>query len=356
MKTSTRVLLVMLRLAIGWHLLFSAVEKVRKDSWSSEGYLREATGPPGPTFRELAGDEVLAQLTLRPIPDGTDLTREPLHKYFSPELEGDWKAYYDQFVTFYHLNDEANTKFRDLAEKKYAQQKEQTARWLITGTEAVEFTGPDGKTKKVEMTMPERLALYQEWKKTSPADAAKLRKALSNDLNKQSAQMQKALHEALPPSLPEQYGDLKAGTGSRWKHYERWREWTLLDWTNALVVVGLGLSGAMLLLGLFTRLGCVLGALMLLMFYLPAIPLPGIPESLRNEGYPFINKNLVEMLALLTLATTPSGKWLGFDGLVQFLNPFNYRRQPPPVEKRGPHVAEMAAAGAPRITPTRREF
>ena len=39
-----------------------------------------------------------------------------------------------------------------------------------------------------------------------------------------------------------------------------------------------------------------------------------------------INKNLIEMLALLTLATTLSGRWLGLDGLLQFFNPRRWRR------------------------------
>src|SRR5262249_44340103 len=147
----------------------------------------------------------------------------------------------------------------------------------------------------------------------------------------------------------------------RWKHYDRWRDWTLLDWTDALVVVGLLVSGGLLLVGLFSRFACVLGAVLLLMFYLPAIPLWGIPESLRNEGYPFINKNIIEMLALLMLATTYSGRWLGLDGLIQFLSPGRWR-QPRP-EARGPHshIPEVVAVpvdddnghrAAPVSTPT----
>jgi hypothetical protein len=36
-----------------------------------------------------------------------------------------------------------------------------------------------------------------------------------------------------------------------------------------------------------------------------------------NEGnYVFINKNCIELFALLALATTPSGKWFGIDALI----------------------------------------
>ena len=72
---------------------------------------------------------------------------------------------------------------------------------------------------------------------------------------------------------------------------------------------------------------CLAGALLLLSFYLPMIPLPGVPEAVRVEGYPFVNKNIVELVALLTLATTASGKWAGLDSLFRFLKRKNYRKK-----------------------------
>jgi hypothetical protein len=71
------------------------------------------------------------------------------------------------------------------------------------------------------------------------------------------------------------------------------------------------------------------GAYLLFMFFLAMPPLPGWPESPRAEGhYLFINKNVIEMLALLTLATTRSGRWAGLDGLLQFLRPRRWQNTP----------------------------
>lgn len=54
------VLLVSLRLFIGWHLFYEGFWKIQTQStaqpWSAEGYLRTAIGPMRPTFRTLAGD------------------------------------------------------------------------------------------------------------------------------------------------------------------------------------------------------------------------------------------------------------------------------------------------------------
>ncbi len=93
--------------------------------------------------------------------------------------------------------------------------------------------------------------------------------------------------------------------------------------------------GAMLMGGLFTRLVCVLGAGFLVMTYLAHPPFPWFPLPPNTEGNPvFINKNVIEAIALLALATFPTGRWLGLDALV--LRPFcRYRGEcsknsPPP--------------------------
>src|SRR5688500_857699 len=84
-------LFVLLRLAIGWHLLFEGLEKYHSDSWSAEGYLRESVGPLAPRFRELAGDSV------------ADRARSPEKKpdrdvELPAALQRDWQAWLDAFL------------------------------------------------------------------------------------------------------------------------------------------------------------------------------------------------------------------------------------------------------------------
>jgi hypothetical protein len=123
---------------------------------------------------------------------------------------------------------------------------------------------------------------------------------------------------------------------------------------------GLVISGAGLVLGLFSRTSCVLGALLLLSFYLAAMPLPGVIEAVRVEGYPYINKNIVEMLALLALATTASGRWAGLDTIVYYLNPFRRRTKtpkgppPPPDRKNGTPSPRPEPVLASTHAPSRR--
>ena len=79
--------------------------------------------------------------------------------------------------------------------------------------------------------------------------------------------------------------------------------------------------GAMLMGGLFTRLACVAAAGFLVTTYLLHPPFPWFPLPPGTEGNPvFINKNVIEALALFALACFPTGRWLGLDAIV--LRPF----------------------------------
>ena len=47
------------------------------------------------------------------------------------------------------------------------------------------------------------------------------------------------------------------------------------------------------------------------------LPSPWYPQPPNTEGNPlFVNKNVIEALALLLLACYPTGRWLGLDALL----------------------------------------
>lgn len=413
-STLSRLFLVALRLAIGWHFFIEATEKVHDPSWSSEGYLREATGPLAPTFRAMAGDRVVEQLTLQE--DGS----------LSPELTTRWQAYVDAVVDFYQLDAEQ----AERAQAALDQAKETARNWLSSRERKVRRATTDDATPVWDdLVMADRLKAYQyfidevhrieatdlgrfgeeaeqEWRQAK-ARASLYRATLERDLDlldkelkrnlrtvlleiakenvpeavvpkgggeavNYRAKLEKALEalnkkrakEAVPPDneweavdaqqhkFAEQDLFLYQGVFSELRQAEEFDKldeqtrrivkqaidrqkspgssydlvpypvgrplgaWTLLDWGNFLVKWGLLVVGLMLMFGLFTRTACVIGALYLLMFYLAMPALPGWPASPRAEGhYLFINKNIIEMLALLALATFRTGRWAGLDGI-----------------------------------------
>ncbi len=94
----------------------------------------------------------------------------------------------------------------------------------------------------------------------------------------------------------------------------------LLDNVNLVTSWGLAIVGLLLILGLFTRLASLAGIGFVLLFYLCNPPFVGYFYSIPTEGsYLIVNKNLVEIGALLVILTTGSGQFAGLDRLVHAL-------------------------------------
>lgn len=90
---------------------------------------------------------------------------------------------------------------------------------------------------------------------------------------------------------------------------------TPMDRINKRTMWGLTILGVLLLIGLGTRYAAIGGAVMLTMFYLAMPPWPGVPEAPGPEHSFIVNKNFIEVLALLAIAALPTGQWFGLDRL-----------------------------------------
>jgi thiosulfate dehydrogenase [quinone] large subunit len=83
---------------------------------------------------------------------------------------------------------------------------------------------------------------------------------------------------------------------------------------------GLTIVGACLILGLFTRLASLAGIAFILLFYFATPPFVGYFYSVPSEGsYLIVNKNLVEVCALLVIFATRSGLFAGLDRILHGL-------------------------------------
>ena len=94
----------------------------------------------------------------------------------------------------------------------------------------------------------------------------------------------------------------------------------LLDNANLITMYGLTVVGVLLILGLFTRLAALGGIAFVLLFYLCNPPFVGYFYSIPTEGsYLIVNKNLVEVCALIVILVTGSGRFAGLDRIVHGL-------------------------------------
>lgn len=94
----------------------------------------------------------------------------------------------------------------------------------------------------------------------------------------------------------------------------------LLANADLITMYGLTIVGVLLILGLFTRLAS-LGAIgFIVLFYLCNPPFVGYFYSIPTEGsYLVVNKNLVELCALVVVLVTGSGRFAGLDAIVHGL-------------------------------------
>jgi uncharacterized membrane protein YphA (DoxX/SURF4 family) len=92
--------------------------------------------------------------------------------------------------------------------------------------------------------------------------------------------------------------------------------WTPLKIVDTMTIAGLTGLGLLLIVGLFTRFAALSAAFMVFGFYMAMPPLPGVPDAPGPEHSFIVNKNLIEVLALLALACVPTGYWFGLDNLL----------------------------------------
>jgi len=91
---------------------------------------------------------------------------------------------------------------------------------------------------------------------------------------------------------------------------------TLLKIADVANEWGLALIGLALVLGLFNRIATLAGIFLLLLYYLSHPAWTGLEYMFPSEGnYFVINKNVVEMMALLVIYFFPTGHIAGFMNL-----------------------------------------
>lgn len=86
---------------------------------------------------------------------------------------------------------------------------------------------------------------------------------------------------------------------------------------NQMTMWSLIVLGVMLMTGFLSRLSALSAAGLLLLFYLPMPPWPGVPEAPGPEHSLIVNKNLIEVFACLGLTAIPTGRWIGVDALIR---------------------------------------
>jgi len=280
--------IVLLRIAIGWHFFYEGWEKVEstiegKTPFSAEIYVRNATGPFARYFRGM-------------IPDVDGLA------LLDPEkLTKSWSHDVEQVIDHYQFNPEQKAQARKILDENM----EWANYWFQDPEASQKRQKYEHDLKQVEATESNLQALsYQKeraWEARRGLDAD--RRALVAPLRDRAKAMLDSVVKLATADQIKSSGPPQA-------------EWTSLDVANNLTMFGLIAIGFCLMAGFLTPLAAVSAAAFLTMIYLSMPPWPGVPPNPRAEGhYWIVSKNLVELIACLVIATTPSGHWIGLDAL-----------------------------------------
>ena len=108
-------------------------------------------------------------------------------------------------------------------------------------------------------------------------------------------------------------GYLRGATGPLASVFHALADSAWIGTVDTAVAVALASIGLSLLLGLFTRLGCTGAILLLTLFYVSAIPTSGVQEPRLEGAYLFVNKTLIELVAVAVVFAFHTGRIAGLD-------------------------------------------
>lgn len=297
----------MLRIAIGWHLAYEGLCKIdpywqslmrqpaEKESkgyaepFTAEGYLRASTGPFRNHFRGM-------------IPDLHGLRKLDLES-----LKEDWNGIVNNAVLDLTLRKEQvasiSARLKDILERAGQLIERQKTKIDAYKKDVEAWTMDDSSDR-----YGSRIEVQQRWTKLEAT-----RKELTAPINDLQRELEAAIvlvqdsHQSTMPSTPP-------------RNFKDFLRMPQLDQANFMTKWGLAICGGLMVVGLFSQLASLGGAALLAMFYFSLPPWPGLPPVPGTEGsYLIVNKNLIEMIACLALATLPTGAWGGLDALVRGL-------------------------------------
>ncbi|MFO0938736.1 MAG: hypothetical protein U0798_19715 [Gemmataceae bacterium] len=210
-----------------------------------------------------------------------------------PALKSFWNKYYDKVVAVYPLND-----------------KPDSDRWQ-TGSEKSRV---DGAAEYWKLALAEWFTAKDGWisakakyeagiKSGKKEDIEKAKTALVGEIDKQFGNFKSSITKMLP-----------ADSASGVVPTPVEKPIQKIDYYTMYFIT---IVGACLFFGVLTRISCLLAVGFLVMTYLTHPPFPWLPLPPNTEGNPlYINKNVIEALALLVIAVHPTGRWLGLDALL----------------------------------------
>lgn len=308
--------LVALRLALGCHFLYEGVWKIKhRDEFSSEPFLTQAKGPLAPLFYAMVPDLDGRQRLLGEVKSkgesGDNVQRPSLA---ADAIAARWKEMQERFVDHYRptaaSEAEAAEAHRQLAEKAkrtYERFHKQLDQYMKENVPEIiaHFDALERFQTNKERRQDAPFQKQRHWERMM-----EFRQEANKWLKDLEAQ-ELAFNNSLCGLLDEEQraqGPWQAGS---WNPFT----WTQMEQIDFAVTYGLTAIGICLMLGFCTPLAALGGAAFMCFVVMTQPAFPGIyPPDPPVVGHALlVNKDFVEMMALLTVAGTAAGRWGGLD-------------------------------------------
>ncbi len=337
-------LIVLLRVGVGCHFLYEGLWKMDKSNgFSAKGFLGMAKGPTKELYYmflpDLGGEERIQMAEVyRVVKNGENSEQERIG-WTLPVIETEWYDYYMKFEKKYGLdnpeidNPEAvdpeiltlrnqRKAARDifnqyvLSLREYTLENREDFRGFVASKrrfeEALAKSKNDAEYQRIR-DWDAQLKYRNEGEKFAAAPVS------------MGENMQLALWCVLSPEQkakgelsPIAYGANKSAIMTAVAKIPCLKGLAVPTTMGALdlaVTLGLSAIGLCLMLGLCTRLACLGGALFMINVVLSQFPWPTVyPYPPEVVGHSMVfNKDTIELVVLLVLASLPAGRWGGLD-------------------------------------------
>jgi uncharacterized membrane protein YphA (DoxX/SURF4 family) len=252
-------------------------------------------------------------------------------KHLDAPLADRWDAIRQEFVDAHNPGKDADDKAKDefkaleaAADELYAQHVKSAEQYLTDALPEIKthFDALDrfeaeqapGKAQNAAFQKQRRWDKMQELR----AEA----KVWLTELDNREHVYRRALQALVAPNRAVDKDPKDEFQPARWNPFR----WTRIEQISFAVTYGLTAIGLCLILGLCTRLAALGGAAFMLFVVLTQPAWPGLfPHDPAVAGHALlINKDFIEMLSLLVVASTTVGRWGGLDYFLHHLvvNPF----------------------------------
>lgn len=295
-----------LRLTIGWHFLYEGVWKIQNaDEFSAAPFSSQAKGPFAPVFYAMLPDI-----------DGTKrfavVEKDGEKVVTAPGYEAAWNDMRERFLAAYSLDDKQKKEVDRIHKmyltglNKYLAQNRKEMLACFSGLEqlkrdmASKNEGTEFQRQRLWDRQQELRSKVATWGKAIDAMGESYHLRLLSLLSDE----QRARGTIAGPVIPSDRLPVKLPFANSRSE--------LLDFTVTYALTAIGLC---LMLGCFTRLAALGGAGFLAFVVATQWPWPTvIPHAPPVVGHALlVDKNFVEMVAMLALAALPVGRWAGLD-------------------------------------------